>query len=27
GGVGIAAFLVQGLSVMIGHFLGLALPE
>lgn len=26
-GVGIAAFLVQGLSVMIGHFLGLTLPE
>jgi putative Ca2+/H+ antiporter (TMEM165/GDT1 family) len=26
-GVGIAAFLVHGLSVMIGHFLGLTLPE
>lgn len=25
-GVGIAAFLVHGLSVMIGHFLGLTLP-
>ena len=26
-GVGIAAFLVHGLSVTIGHFLGLTLPE
>lgn len=26
-GVGIAAFLVHGLSVAIGHFLGLTLPE
>ncbi|BBY50928.1 UPF0016 family membrane protein [Mycolicibacterium arabiense] len=26
-GVGIAAFLVHGLSVLIGHFLGLTLPE
>lgn len=26
-GVGIAAFLVHGLSVLIGHFLGLSLPE
>lgn len=26
-GVGIAAFLVHGISVTIGHFLGLALPE
>jgi putative Ca2+/H+ antiporter (TMEM165/GDT1 family) len=26
-GVGIASFLVHGLSVMIGHFLGLTLPE
>lgn len=26
-GVGIAAFLVHGLSVTIGHFLGLSLPE
>jgi Ca2+/H+ antiporter, TMEM165/GDT1 family len=26
-GVGIAAFLVHGLSVLIGHFLGLTLPQ
>ena len=26
-GVGIASFLVHGLSVTIGHFLGLTLPE
>src|SRR6478609_10074850 len=26
-GVGIAAFLVHGVSVSIGHFLGLTLPE
>ena len=26
-GVGIASFLVHGLSVMIGHFLGLTLPD
>jgi putative Ca2+/H+ antiporter (TMEM165/GDT1 family) len=26
-GVGIAAFLVHGLSVMVGHFLGLSLPR
>src|SRR6185436_3221980 len=26
-GVGIAAFLVHGVSVTIGHFLGLTLPE
>jgi len=27
GGVGIAAFLVHGISVAIGHFLGMTLPE
>jgi putative Ca2+/H+ antiporter (TMEM165/GDT1 family) len=27
GGVGIASFMVHGLSVAIGHFLGLTLPE
>jgi putative Ca2+/H+ antiporter (TMEM165/GDT1 family) len=26
-GVGIASFMVHGLSVTIGHFLGLTLPE
>jgi|GEM_PF-159116 len=27
GGVGVAAFLVHGISVTVGHFLGLALPQ